>query len=110
MGAIIRTTAENMTAKELSKDISYLVDTWNTIQKRFQTANPTEKIYEDLELSLQIVRDHLDEDVEAIITDNKENQKEMYKFIKSIAPEFTQKVAILLNRLIFLNIIIFKNR
>lgn len=93
MGAIIRTTAENMSAKELSKDILYLVETWNLIQQRFVQAKPTEKIYEDLELSLQIVRDHLDEDVEAIITDNKENQNEIYKFIKSVAPEFSHKVS-----------------
>lgn len=92
MGAIIRTTAENMPAKELSKDISYLVDTWNNIQKRFAEAKPTEKIYEDLELSLQIVRDHLNENVEAIITDNKENQNNIYKFVKSVAPEFSHKV------------------
>jgi len=93
MGAIIRTTAENMSVKELSKDIGYLVDTWNIIQRRFVEAKPAEKIYEDLELSLQIVRDHLDEDVEAIITDNKDNQNEIYKFIKSVAPEFSHKVS-----------------
>jgi ribonuclease G len=94
MGAIIRTTAEGTDDKELCKDIKYLIDTWNIIQKRFADAKSTEKIYEDLELSLQIVRDHLDEDVEAIITDNKDNQHEIYKFIKTVAPEFTHKVSL----------------
>lgn len=93
MGAIIRTTAEGTDAKELCKDIRYLIDTWNTIQKRFSEAKPAEKIYEDLELSLQIVRDHLNEDVEAIITDSKDNQNEIYKFVKTVAPEFTHKVS-----------------
>jgi ribonuclease G len=92
MGAIIRTNAEGMSAKDLCKDVRFLIETWNTIQKRFNEAKPSEKIYEDLELSLQVVRDQLDEDVEAIITDNKENQNEIYKFIKMVAPEFAQKV------------------
>jgi len=93
MGAIIRTNAEGMSAKDLCKDVSFLVETWNIIQKRFAEAKPAEKIYEDLELSLQVVRDQLDEDVEAIVTDNKENQNEIYKFIKMVAPEFAQKVS-----------------
>jgi ribonuclease G len=93
MGAIIRTNAEGMSVKDLCKDVSFLVETWNIIQKRFAEAKPAEKIYEDLELSLQVVRDQLDEDVEAIVTDNKENQNEIYKFIKMVAPEFAQKVS-----------------
>lgn len=92
MGAIIRTTAEGCNPKSLHKDIAFLISTWENIQKNFATAQPHEKIYEDLELSLQIVRDHLDEQVEAIITDNKENQQQLYTFIKTISPEHTQAV------------------
>lgn len=89
MGGIIRTTSEGRDAKELIKDIKFLVNTWKTIQKKAALAQPTEKIYEDLELPLQVVRDHLDKDVEAIITDNSDNQKKIYKFVKLIAPEYT---------------------
>lgn len=92
MGAIIRTTAEDVSPKELAKDIQFLVNTWNAIQKKFETASPTEKIFEDLEVSLQVVRDHLDDDVEAIITDNKETQAELHKFVKMMAPEFADRV------------------
>ncbi len=92
MGAIIRTTSEYRNKKEITKDIDFLVRTWHTIQKKFKEAKPTEKIYEDLPLSLQIVRDHLDDNVEAVIIDNKENQRKIYKFIKLIAPEHAHKV------------------
>ncbi len=92
MGAIIRTTSQERTAKDLIKDINYLVDTWNSIQKKFSTAKPAEKIHEDLELALQIVRDYLDDDVEAIIVDDKETQNSIYKFVKNIAPEHSQKI------------------
>lgn len=92
MGAIIRTTAEGCNPKSLTKDIEFLLETWSNIQKKFATAQPREKIYEDLELSLQIVRDHLDEKVEAIVTDNKENQQQLYNFIKNVSPEHAQTV------------------
>ena len=38
------------------------------------------------------MRDHLDEDVEAVITDNKETEHEIYKFVKKIAPEYAYKI------------------
>ena len=92
MGAIIRTTSDGCDEKKLIKDVDYLVQEWHSIEKKFAQAKPTEKIYEDLPLSLQIVRDQLDNDVEAIITDNKESQDRLYKFAKQIAPEFAHVI------------------
>lgn len=92
MGAIIRTSSESHDQKEILKDLDYLKQIWDTIQKQFQAAEPTQKIYEDLELSLQIVRDHLDDDVEAIITDDRDNQQQLVRFIKKIAPEFIDRI------------------
>jgi ribonuclease G len=92
MGGIIRTTSEARAAKEIAKDIRYLLKTWNIIQKKYQSAQPKEKIHEDLTLALQVVRDHLDDDVQAVITDNARNQKELYNFVKTIAPEHAMKV------------------
>ena len=92
MGAIIRTTCAERNMQEIAKDVKFLVSTWQELQKKFNTAQPKEKIYQDIELSLQIVRDHLDDDVQEIITDSKENQHRIYHFIKSIAPEYSHKV------------------
>lgn len=94
MGAIIRTTSEDRSAPDLAKDIAYLVKSWETIQSRFQAAKTVEKIYEDMELSLQVIRDSLDDDVEAIVVDNKETQSKIYKFIKMVAPEHSHKVTL----------------
>lgn len=92
MGAIIRTTSDNRQESDLIKDLHYLVQEWHSIEKKFAQAKPSEKIYVDLPLVLQIVRDHLDSDVEAIITDNKKSQNELYKIAKQIAPEFAHVI------------------
>ncbi len=94
MGAIIRTTSEGRTAEHLTKDIAFLVNTWRAIQKKFDAAKPTERIHDDLEISLQVVRDNLDDDVEAVIVDDKEAQNKIYKFVKHIAPEYTHKIVL----------------
>lgn len=92
MGAIIRTTSEYQKAPEILQDLHYLVNTWHEIQKKLHDAAPQEKLHEDIDLSLQIVRDHLDNDVEAVICDNKETQSKIYKFVKSIAPDQASKI------------------
>ena len=92
MGAIIRTPSEHQGATEILADLNYLVSTWRTIQRSYNDAEPKAKIYEDIDLSLQAVRDHLDYDVEAVISDNAQNQAAVYKFVKTIAPEHAQKV------------------
>ncbi len=92
MGAIIRTTSDGRGEKEISKDIAFLVETWHEITAKYVTAQPHEKLYVDLDMPLQIVRDHLDENVSAIIVDNAEQQKKLYRFMKTVAPEFSHIV------------------
>ena len=92
MGGIIRTTSEGRRTPEIAKDIRYLIKTWNSIQKKFDAAKQQEKIYEDIPLALQVVRDHLDDNVESVIIDNKKKQQELYKFVKTIAPEYALKI------------------
>lgn len=92
MGVIIRTTSEFKNESEILQDLNYLIENWNIIQRKFKEANPKEKIYQDLDLSLQVVRDYLDNDVESVITDNKDAQTRICKFVKQIAPEYTHKI------------------
>lgn len=97
MGAIIRTSASGTDKKEICKDLDFLVSTWDGIQKNFQSATAGDKVHEDLELTLQMVRDYLDDDVEAIITDDRENMQHITRFIKKIAPEFADRIKLYTN-------------
>jgi ribonuclease G len=92
MGAIIRTSAENAEEGEVSKDIHFLLRDWNDILEKYRTSAPKIKIHEEVDISLRVVRDHLDRDVEAIITDSKINQERIYTYLKNVAPEFKYKV------------------
>jgi len=87
MGAIIRTTSELQPEEAIVQDIIYLVKTWHTIQKRFQEAQNTEQLHQDIDLGLQIVRDHLDSSVEVILCDDKDMFNSIHSFIKSSSPD-----------------------
>jgi ribonuclease G len=92
MGAIIRTTSEGRSADSILKDLYFLVKTWETIMQAYNAAKPEEKIYEDLDVVLQVVRDQLDENVEAVVIDDKKMQADIHKFVKIIAPELSHAI------------------
>ena len=94
MGAIIRTSAANVEETEIYKDISFLMKDWNNILEKYKTVETKEKIHEEVDISLQVVRDHLDHEVESIITDSKLNQEKIYNYLKNVAPEFKYKVVL----------------
>jgi ribonuclease G len=92
MGAIIRTTAEGREAKDLQKDLAFLINTWSSIQKKFKKAKSCEQIHEDLSVSLRVIRDHLDEDVEVVISDDQDELSAIHKFVKHLTPEHANKL------------------
>ncbi len=92
MGAVIRTTAEDKDVREIRKDIAVQMMIWRSILKKFKTAAPGEKVHEDIPLPLRVVRDHLDKDVDLVLTDNAEDQKNIYSFVKNTTPEQNNKV------------------
>jgi len=92
MGAIIRTCSEGRKEQEIKQDVKFLLETWNDIKAQEEKAESPAKIYQDISLPFQVIRDHLDEDVESVIIDNKEQQKEIAKYVKRIAPEYSAKI------------------
>jgi ribonuclease G len=90
-GCIIRTTCEERPDSEIIQDIRYLLDVWDTIQKKFAVAKSEECIYRDIDLTLQIIRDCLDENVEKIICDDEETFNKITYFIKRMAPEYLSR-------------------
>lgn len=98
MGAIIRTSSKDKDKKEIAKDASMLVHTWKSVLQKFKKGKKAELIHKDLPLYLQVIRDHLDKEVEMIVVDDKEIEKRITKFVKAIAPEFAQKIRFYSNK------------
>lgn len=92
MGVIVRTTADGRSEKDLKKDLAFLVSTWKSVQKKAAKAAPGDKLYEDLPIALRAIREHLDEDIEMVITDSKESQNEICKYVKYISQESLAKI------------------
>jgi len=92
MGAVIRTNAEGASDEEISKDLSFLISDWNHILKMYTKSSSKIKIHQDVDISLQVVRDHLDNEIDEIITDSEKNHGEIYDYLSKVAPDFKYKV------------------
>ena len=79
-GFIIRTVAETATENELTADINYLLKLWSGIRDAAKTAPPETLLYQDLNLSLRVLRDFVTEESERILVDSRETFQKLQEF------------------------------
>lgn len=91
-GIIARTVAEGQSYRTLKNDYNMMVKIWKDIEKKSETAKAPSLCYQDLNFVQRVLRDITDEDVNKIIIDDKENQKEADKFIAKFLPNMKGKV------------------
>ncbi len=92
MGAIIRTCSQGRSEDEIRKDVDFLIESWNEIISKEKSSPYGTKIYQDIGLPFQIIRDHLDNDIEQVIIDNHDKQIELVRYVKRVAPEYMLRI------------------
>jgi ribonuclease G len=85
-GFIIRTMAEAASDRELASDIEYLRKLWHDIQAQARTAPSLALLYQDLNLSLRVLRDFAYEDTGRIYVDSRETYQAMCQFAAQFTP------------------------
>ena len=88
-GFIIRTMAEAANEGELQADVDYLRKLWNDIQEKSRSAAPASLLYQELNLSLRVLRDVVNDETTRILVDSRET----FQKVRVFATEFTPKVA-----------------
>ncbi|MBI4376196.1 MAG: Rne/Rng family ribonuclease [Elusimicrobia bacterium] len=91
-GMVVRTEAEGASAEELEREVKYLMATWTGIQKRFDSMPPPALLHKDLDLTLQVARDILSDEVYVYLIDNKESYRNVTQFVEEISPLLKERV------------------
>jgi ribonuclease G len=91
-GFIIRTMAETASEGELNADLEYLGRLWRGIQEKSQTAPALTLLYQDLDLSLRVLRDFVHEETSRIVTDSRETSHHMLAFAQEFMPAATGRI------------------
>jgi ribonuclease G len=95
-GYIIRTVAETASDKELLADIEYLDRLWNRLQEQAKSLTAPAPLYQELDISLRVLRDFVDEETSRILVDSRETYQRMTAF----AQNYIANAAPLLNHYI----------
>ena len=95
VGIIVRTSAEGKSEEEIIKDMNQTIKTWENIKKQAQTEKEVPKlVYENAEIIKRILIDLIDQDIEKIIVNNEQEEKE----IKDMLKENGQEINVVLKK------------
>ena len=86
-GFIIRTAAESATHESMAQDILFLNKLWESIGENTRQTKAGNVVHEDLPLSLRVLRDMIDEDLEKIRVDSRETWRRMTDFSERYVSE-----------------------
>jgi len=84
---IIRTAAEGIGVHEIEQDAAFLKRLWAKIIERRQRSKTSALLYEDLSLSLRLLRDFVGTDLERIRVDSKLTFEMLSEFTQAFVPE-----------------------
>ena len=88
----IRTAAEGIGERELEQDAAFLKRLWSKIIERRQRSKTSTLLYEDLSLSLRLLRDFVGTDLERIRVDSKLTFEALCEFTQEFVPELNEKL------------------
>ena len=97
IGYIIRTASKDITKTSLNKDLGYLLRLWNETKKRGQAVPSPALIYKDQNIIAKVLRDYYTPDIQEILVDNQESQKQVMDFLK-LLPTKQRKTTVRLHQ------------
>ncbi len=91
-GYIVRTAAEGASYDALRADMLFLNRLWEGIRAKAGSTSAGRIVHEDLPLTVRVIRDRVQHDVERILVDSQTEFNRMRAFCESFLPELTEKV------------------
>ena len=91
-GYIARTAAESADADALRADMLFLSKLWQSVQEADASAEPGTVIYDDLPLTIRVMRDMLGSGIEKVRIDSRESFQRAHEFCERFMPELESRV------------------
>lgn len=85
-GYIIRTVTEATEAPDFMSDITYLDKLWHNLKGAAQNASAPQLLYQELNISLRVLRDFVGNDTARILVDSRVTYQSMLEFAQAYNP------------------------
>ena len=92
MGLIVRTAGVGKIAEELQWDLDYLLQLWAAIEQSAAERKAPFLIYQESNVIIRSIRDHLRADIGEILVDQPETHAEARQFIEQVMPKYLRKL------------------
>lgn len=86
MGLIVRTVAEGKGEKELRDDYQFLMKQWRKSENTSHRVKAPALLYRDMGLSYRILRDCLDDTIDSLLVDDRDEYQRILSLMDSLAP------------------------
>ena len=86
-GVIVRTAAEGVSRDALRADLMFLMKLWEMIAENAQRTPPGQLVHADLPLTIRVVRDLVNSDIERVRVDSEASHRELREFAATFMPE-----------------------
>ncbi|MGD9694380.1 MAG: ribonuclease E/G [Thermoleophilia bacterium] len=91
-GLIVRTAAAGASASEIARDLQHLKRLWQTLQERGAQAKAPQLLYSEADISLRVIRDLLNADVDEVLVDDAAQFERITGFLRRTSPEMADRV------------------
>ncbi|HVZ48346.1 MAG TPA: Rne/Rng family ribonuclease [Gemmatimonadaceae bacterium] len=94
-GVIVRTVGEDVTQETFSRELTTLINQWAKINKKQKFVGGAPKLlHRETSLTRGIIRDLFSTKVDKLTVDSKQIHNEILEYLKGIAPELVDRVAL----------------
>jgi ribonuclease E len=91
-GMIVRTAAEGVSADELQRDVTTLLEQWNVIEAKAKTADQPGLLYREPELAVRILREELNSEYRGVVIDDRALFEQVRDYVMAVSPELADRV------------------
>ncbi len=91
MGLIVRTAGCGKNVEELQWDLNYLLQLWEAIDRSSSEKPAPFLIFQESNVIIRALRDHLRGEIDEILIDNDESFKLVQNFLKQVMPHYLSK-------------------
>jgi len=91
-GMIVRTAAEGVSAEELQRDVTTLLEQWNIIEAEAKRSDAPGLLYREPELSVRILREELNGEYRGVVIDDRALFEQVRDYVRAVSPELSDRV------------------
>jgi ribonuclease E len=91
-GMIVRTAAEGVSADELQRDVTTLLEQWNAIEAEAKKSDQPALLYREPELAVRILREELNAEYRGVVIDDRALFEHVRDYVTAVSPDLADRV------------------